>query len=301
MDEAGVRFQHFSARKTQEAIGAAIRPLAAVDEGPIAHELHAIGNEWSRRFFGGDVYLFDPPADRPAISLVFVQSREGNTVARNPDDLGGGPTDKHLIYEGVSRVAADAVLAGAATASGRSVFFSVWHPQLVRLRQDLGLSRHPAQIVMSREGNLDLNRTLLFNVPDVPVFVVAGDPCGLRCRADFSRRPWVTVVPIEPEGLRAALARLRLDHGIRRISAVGGRSAATTLIDAALVQDLWLTTTARSAGEPNTPFYAGHRPPSCELIVRKQELATDEAIRVEHLALHYTSVAWSGPAVSESV
>ena len=46
---------------------------------------------------------------------VFVQSADGNTGARNPADLGGGETDKHLIYEGLSRVDVDGVLAGAAT------------------------------------------------------------------------------------------------------------------------------------------------------------------------------------------
>jgi hypothetical protein len=31
-------------------------------------------------------------------------------------------------------------------------FFSVWHPELVALRESLGLSRHPAQVVVSKRG-----------------------------------------------------------------------------------------------------------------------------------------------------
>ena len=69
---------------------------------------------------------------------MFVQSLDGNTVADDPSDLGGGDTDKHLIYEGLSRVAADAVMAGAATVAGGKIVFSVWHPELVRLRSALG-------------------------------------------------------------------------------------------------------------------------------------------------------------------
>jgi hypothetical protein len=38
-------------------------------------------------------------------------------------------TDKHLIYEGLSRAAADAVLAGAATVRAGDIVFSVWHPE----------------------------------------------------------------------------------------------------------------------------------------------------------------------------
>src|SRR3712207_8639295 len=53
----------------------------------------------------------------------------------------GGATDKHVIYEGLSRVAADAVLAGAGTVRGAQLIFSVWHPELVALRSGVGLPR----------------------------------------------------------------------------------------------------------------------------------------------------------------
>src|SRR5262249_18515744 len=148
----------------------------------IARALRAIGNAWTRKLYDGAFHLPDPPADLPAVSLVFVQSRDGNTGAAYPEDLGGGPTDKHLIYEGLSRVAADGVLAGAATAVGPNIFFSVWHPELVALRRELGLPRHPAQIVVSKRGHIDLNARL-FNVPCVPVVVIAGPECRNRCRS----------------------------------------------------------------------------------------------------------------------
>src|SRR5262245_64823514 len=165
------RFGRFVERKTREAAAASIHPLITVEDGPLARELSTIGNDWTQRLYGGCYHLFEPPADLPTISLVFVRSRDGNTVIGNPSDLGGGDTDLHLIYEGLSRVAADAVLAGATTASGR-VFFSVWRPELVALRESLGLPRHPAQVVVTQKGRLDLDGTLLFNVPEVPVYVL---------------------------------------------------------------------------------------------------------------------------------
>ncbi len=231
------------------------------------------------------MHLFEPPAELPAVSLVFVQSLDGNTGAANPDDLGGGPTDKHLIYEGVSRVAADGLLAGAATAAGTNAFFSVWRPELVGLRQELALPRHPVQIVLSNHGRVDMERTLLFNVPEVPVFVLAGDGCRDRCRQQVAGRPWITVIPVDPDDVAAALARLRSEHGIRRISAIGGRTAASSLLDAGVVQDLWLTTASRSGGEPDTPLYTGRRPPSFDLIVRKRETEATAPIVFEHLTV----------------
>jgi riboflavin biosynthesis pyrimidine reductase len=281
-------FAAFAERRTREAAQAVVQPLVTVEEAPAFTALAGIGSAWTRRLYDGEFRLFDPPASRPAVSLVFIQSHDGNTGVANPAALGGGPTDKHFIYEGLSRVAADGVLAGAGTASGRETFFSVWHPELVALRAALCLPRHPAQLVLSRNGRLDLDRVLLFNVPDAPVFVLAGESCRGRCHRRFADRPWITVVPVgsgRPEELTAAFERLRRDHGMRRLSAVGGRTTASNLIDAGLVQDLCLTTAPRPGGEPNTPFYIGDRSPSLELIVRKREVGSDHPVVFEHWAI----------------
>jgi riboflavin biosynthesis pyrimidine reductase len=259
-----------------------VRRLITVEDRSQSWPLTAIGNDWSRAFYDGPFHVFQLPDDRPAVSLVFVQSRDGNTVADNPGDLGGGPTDKHLIYEGLSRVAADGVLAGAATV-GHSVFFTVKHPQLVALRRDLGLPRHPAQIVLSGQGRIDFT-SRLFSTPGVPVFLLAGDECMRRCSMEVQRRPWITMMPTNGD-LVATLTMLRRRYGIDRISAVGGRNAATSLVDAGLVQDIYLTTSAIEAGEPNTPWYAGERMPSLDVIIRKREDASERPIRFDHLAI----------------
>jgi riboflavin biosynthesis pyrimidine reductase len=217
------------------------------------------------------------------VSLVFVQSRDGNTASPHPERLGGGAADTHLIYEGLSRVAADAVLAGAATAAGTQAFFSVWHPEMVALRRDLGLPRHPTQIVMSNSGRVNLD-ALLFNVPEVPVILMAGAECRNRCAPAIADRPWVTLLPLDERGLRDAFARLRCDHGVSRISAVGGAHTASALVDAGLVQDLHLTTAGRPGGTPGTPWYVGSALPVLETIVKKHD-SSDPPVLFEHLAI----------------
>jgi riboflavin biosynthesis pyrimidine reductase len=262
-------FQQLAADKTRRAESAEIDNLQTVEDRSDERRVIAVGNDWTRQHYDGSFYLLPIPDQVPAVSLVMVQSREGNTGADDPSDLGGGDTDRHLIYEGLTRVAADAVLAGRATATGR-VFFSVWHPEMVTLRRQLGLPRHPAQIVISKDGNLDLDGTLLFNVPSVAVFIIAGAKGLERCAPQLSRRPWITMIGMGANGdLAAPLGELRA-RNIRRISAVGGRSSASALIDARLVQDVCLTTTSLSAGEPGTPFYVGSRSLRSEPIVRKR-------------------------------
>jgi riboflavin biosynthesis pyrimidine reductase len=256
--------------------------LTTIEDHAERFPVVGIGNAWSREHYDGPFHVHEAPPGYPAISLVFVQTLDGNTGASNPEDLGGGPTDKHLIYEGLSRVAADAVLAGAGSA-GHSVFFTVHQPELVALRLELGFRRHPAQMVLSNDGHFDLDARI-FTTPDVPVFLLAGDRCIAKVGAEIAKRPWITLIGINGD-LRAVFARLRHEHGIGRISAVGGRIAATGLVDAGLVQDIYLTTSAIEGGEPGTPWYVGDRPPRLDLIVRKREVADESPIVFEHFAI----------------
>lgn len=274
-------FDAFVERKTAEAEAATIeRFKTAIDRG---ERLLPLGNDWSRRMFDGPFYMSaarDPAL--PAANLVFVQSREGNTAASDPMLLGGGEADKHLIYEGLSRVAADAVLAGAGTVRGGDIVLSVWKRELVELRASLGLPRHPAQLVASIRG-LDLSRGLMFNTSDLRVTVITAAAGAGEMRPALATRPWISVITMEPASdLRWAFGRLR-DGGIRRLSCIGGRTLAGELIRAGLVQDLYLTTSPKSAGEPGSPLYS--KPLSGELIVRKRGTGADTGVTFDHLAL----------------
>jgi 5-amino-6-(5-phosphoribosylamino)uracil reductase len=273
------RFAALADRKAAEARAAELSPFIT-DGVPDAGELLPVGNDWSRHLFDGSFHLSPPPSVHlPAVSLVFVQSRDGNTGASDPSALGGGATDKHLIYEGLTRVAADAVLAGAETVRGGDLVFSTWHPELVALRQSLGLPRHPVQIVATLRG-IPIDDGLIFNVPDLRVIVVTVPGCTDLMRAPIAARPWITpVVMPTPQDLANALRQLR-SLGIGRISCVGGRTIAGQLIDAGLIQDLYLTTSPKAGGEPNTPMYP--RPLETERVLRKHGTGADVGVVFEH-------------------
>jgi riboflavin biosynthesis pyrimidine reductase len=275
-------FAAFSRRKERAALAAALSPyVTALDDHDAA--AMAIGNSWSRSLYDGYFHLSPPPdQSRPACSLVFVQSQDGNTGGRNPSALGGGETDKHLIYEGLSRVAADAVMSGAETIRGGDVIFSVWHPELISLRASLGKPRHPTQIVATLTG-VDLDRAILFNVPDIPVVIITVGPVAALLQNGLAARPWITPVVMErASDLALAFDRLR-SIGIARISCVGGRRIATQLIDAGLVQDLYLTTSPRAGGEPDTPLHP--EPLAGRVLVRKLGTGADAGVIFEHMSL----------------
>ena len=203
---------------------------------------------------------------------MFVQTRDGNTGASNPADLGGGPTDKYLLYEGLTRVARRRRTRRRGQRRPH-VFFTITHPELAALRRDLGLPQHPIQMVISNDGNVDLSSRTL-STPDARAYLLAGAEVRAQAVWRGSRRPWITMMPIASD-LPGVFRRLQKDHGIGRISAIGGRITATKLIDAGLVQDIYLTTSRIDGGESNTPWYVGTHPPRVETIVRKREVAVE--------------------------
>ena len=177
-----------------------------------------IGTPWSRAGFGGQFYVRPlEGTGLPTCSLVFVQSADGNTVAENPASLGGGVTDYHVVYEGLSRVAADAVLAGAGTVRGGKAVFSVWHPELVELRRTWSLPRHPTQIVTTMRG-VDLDQGLLFNTPDLHVVILTGSGGAMAMQESLDARPWIRVVALQDltlSGVQPPLSAVTISLGSR--------------------------------------------------------------------------------------
>ena len=279
------RFDEFVTRKQQDAEAAALPRYVTEAEHHDAGLL-AIGNAWSKLQFDGDFYLSPPPdSGRALCNLVFVQSKDGNTGAKDPSTLGGGDTDKHVIYEGLSRVAADAVLSGAETIRRGEIILSVWHPELVRLRESMGKPRHPVQIVATLQG-MDLEHGLLFNLPHIRVILITVGSCARLLRDRVVERPWITpLVMDDPADLPRAFEQLR-EMGIARVSAIGGRRIAAQLIDARLVQDVYLTTSPRAGGEPNTPMYP--RSLKGAVVVGKRGTDGESGVTFEHIRLTST-------------
>jgi riboflavin biosynthesis pyrimidine reductase len=282
MTEWDERFDELVERRTREAFAADVAPLIT-ERDQAGDAFVVIGNAWSRSKFGGLFYMSPSPSSGlPATNLVFVQSRDGNTVTADPAAFGGGAVDKYLIYEGLSRVAADGVLAGARTLGGDDLVLSIWRSELVALRAAMDLPRHPTQIIATLQG-VDVEHRLMFNVPQLRVIVITL-PVGAKAMRDaVEARPWVTLVVMDdPADLAGAFRRLR-ELGIDRLSCVGGRTLARSLLDAGLVQDVYLTTGTAAGGVADTPMY--DRPLRGREVVRKKGTGVDDGVVFEHIAV----------------
>ncbi len=281
------RFQRFVDQKTAAATEAEIPGYRTLESHGQALGLHGVGNAWTRKRFDGP--FFESPAfdgSLPAINTVFVRSADGNTGTDNPMELGGGLSDKHLMYEGLSSVHADAILTGASTIRGEQMVMAIWHPELVALRASLGLGRYPAQVVATRTGELNVEGALLYNVPELRVFILTGD-AGARALTPYTKqRPWIHVLSAGPKSdVIAGLKILHSGYAIARVSCIGGRTLTTQLIDAGVVQDIYLTTSPRLGGEPGTPFYTGAHPLDTRLSVRKAGRDDEAGVVFEHFVL----------------
>lgn len=276
------RFDAFCRRK-EAAARAAHLPGYVTVEDRAAGRFVSLSTSWSRALFDGDFHRSGTPlaSDLPVTSLVFVQSRTGNTIAAVPSVLGGGETDLHLVYESLSRVDADAILAGSATARARELVFSIWHPDLVALRLARGHHRHPAQVVVTARGDLRFDDGLMFLEPALRVFVMTRTGAVDAIRKRIEGRPWIEVLDAgEPLSLTRGMRLLR-ERGLAVVSCVGGRVVATGLLKEGLVSDIYLTTSAIDAGEPRTPFYEGP-PLALERIVLKAGQGIERGVRFEH-------------------
>ena len=70
---------------------------------------------------------------------------------------------------------------------------------------------------------------------------------------------------------------------MRRVSCIGGRRFAGRLLDAGLVDDVYLTTAPRPGGEPNTAL-----PPAAfdgTVVVRKRGTGEEAGVVFEHLVV----------------
>jgi len=265
-------FQDYCRTKQDAALAAALVGFTTLVEEAGGADLLSFGNAWTRHLFDGDFHRSAGPASPELPSVSLIVSEEGSF----------GATASHLLHEGLTRVDADAVLGGIGPPTTGNQICSVWHPELVRLRADRGLPRHPVQVLVTNSGDVPFDSCLLFHEPSLQVIVVTRSSLVTKVRAGLREYPWVEVLGAgEPLDLRRALTQLR-DRGIAVISAVGGRRVATTLLDAGLVTDLYVTVRDPGSAASALAFYNG--PP----LVRRRLLSKagrgpEGAVRFEHL------------------
>lgn len=250
------------------AVELPLRRLIGTDSahGPsrIAHLTAALAER-----YGGDLVI--PLVDgRPTLISNFVTTLDG-VVAFDPDlGQGGGAVSGYFepdrFVMALLRSVSDAVMVGASTvrsdSGGRWTSASV-HPatasETARVRSDLALAPNPTTVVVTASGGLDLSMRGLSD-PSIPVLIVTTE-LGARRLVGVAPNVEVEAVAgsrVQPEQLIDVLRA----RGFQVVLCEGGPHLIGDLIDAHLVDDLFLTIApqiaGRDAGDSRLALAQGH-------------------------------------------
>lgn len=227
---------------------------AARNEPPVVlHRLAPEAGELTADELVGELRPWElAPAARPYVLLNMVATTDGRaSVGGRTAPISSVP-DRQLFHALRTRV--DAVMVGAGTL--RTERYGRLVPDHARRdqRSAAGLAPDPLAIVVS--GSLRLPADLpLFQDPASRVVVVTtADGAVGDCPAQLE---YLRSAPVD---LAAALERLRAEHGVRSILCEGGPQLNASLLDAGLIDELFLTTVPLLAGGAGALTIMGDAP-----------------------------------------
>ncbi len=200
-------------------------------------------------------------ADRPYVAMNMVTTLDGKVV------VGGTGTTKligsaidHALMERIN-LQADAILGGASTVRADGLHYPQITPETQRERRERGLRPRPLWVVVSRRGEMPLDAPFFRTDRTQLAAIVSGVASRSQVAALGQR---VQVVRLGATGSAAldaheVLAILRRDWGVQRLVCLGGPRTNAWLIEAGLVDELFLTIAPKiQGGGGGTTAVEGH-------------------------------------------
>jgi riboflavin-specific deaminase-like protein len=179
--------------------------------------------------------------DRPYVVTNFALTLDGQATIDGRSGRIGSDTDTALLQR--LRTQVDAVMIGAGTLRVERYGRIVSDPELRAWREGIGLDHDPLAVIVS--GRLDLPW-------DAPLFTDGGGRVLIFSHSDVEAPRTATPVHIERHqdrvDLAAALRHLRSECGVRALLCEGGPRLHAQLIDAGLVDELFVTHAPKLAG-----------------------------------------------------
>ena len=181
------------------------------------------------------------PADRPYVVTNFALTVDGRATLHGRSGPIGTETDTEFLV--CLRTRVDAVMIGAGTMRAERYGRPVADPGKRGRRERRGLSQDPLLVIIS--GRLDIPW-------DAPVFADGG--ARVLIFTTTNAEPPATeaqVRVVRHEGtvdLREALGHLRRERGVRALLCEGGPRLHAQLIDAGLVDELFITRAPKLGG-----------------------------------------------------
>jgi len=195
------------------------------------------------------------PDDRPFLYLNMVASADGRAAFEGRAQGLGSEADTLLLTE--LRALADAVLVGTGTIRAEGYGRLVRNADRVARREAAGLAATPTAVLISRSFDIPWGAGL-FEAPDQPVIVYTraersgGEPAGRDRSVPPDVAAPLDVVRLEEPTPAAAMADLR-SRDVRSLLCEGGPRLNSALLEAGVVDELFLTLSPMLSGEPSAP------------------------------------------------
>jgi len=132
----------------------------------------------------------------------------------------------------------------------RGIVFRVANPTLRELRGKLGKGRE-RNIFITRAGDLDLSRLKVFDGDVVDAAILTSPNAAERLRAQGTH-PNVAIIPAgegDTLDLRAAIAKLRHEHGVQHLLCEGGPTVYGNLARLDLIDEKFMTVAPFETGQ----------------------------------------------------
>lgn len=179
----------------------------------------------------------EPPPERPYLFLNMVTSVDGKAAQHGSAGGIGSALDKRLMR--AIRAACDAVLNGAGTLRAEKIDPRVG-PTYVRVREARGLPPEPLAILLSRTGDLPLDRRY-FTYPGVPRLIVSGEGTPPEQRTALAAHAELLIAPGDEPDLTWVMRTLREAYAVRYLLVEGGPNVNGNLFAAGLVDEICWT------------------------------------------------------------
>jgi 5-amino-6-(5-phosphoribosylamino)uracil reductase len=178
-------------------------------------------------------------AERPYVVLNMVSSVDGKATLDWRTKGLSGELDRQLFHH--LRTQVDAVMVGAGTVRSERYGSLVKTDELREKRVREGLAPDPVAIVVSARLALPADVPLLQDPSQRVVIVTgaAGEIPGVGPQVEYLRLG---------DDLQLALSRLRTEHGVRSVLCEGGPTLNSYLFAAGLIDELWLSLSAKVVG-----------------------------------------------------
>ncbi|HEY6781033.1 MAG TPA: dihydrofolate reductase family protein [Thermoleophilaceae bacterium] len=191
------------------------------------------------------------PADRPYLAINMVSALDGKATLDWRTKGLSTETDRQLFHQ--LRTQAEAIMVGAGTVRAERYGPLTKSDELRAKREREGLTPDPLAVVVS--ARLDLP-------PDLPLLQAEEQRILVVTASEAELPPVPATVEYLRVGtdLQLALARLRVDYGVRSVLCEGGPTLNAHLLAAGVVDELWLTLNPKLvAGEAALTIVAGRQ------------------------------------------